>query len=49
MLTRTKGAKIVTHIYTEMQLHLDYCESFGVSKKEIEATEEQQGKQATLI
>ncbi|KAI1847795.1 hypothetical protein JX265_009223 [Neoarthrinium moseri] len=36
------GAKIVTHIHTEMSLHLDYCASFGISKAEIEATEEQQ-------
>ncbi|KAI1333685.1 Phosphomethylpyrimidine kinase-domain-containing protein [Xylariaceae sp. FL0016] len=36
------GAKIVTHIHTEMKLHLDYCESFGISKDEIEASEEHQ-------
>ncbi|KAI0180253.1 Phosphomethylpyrimidine kinase-domain-containing protein [Hypoxylon sp. FL1284] len=36
------GAKIVSHIYTEMKLHLDYCEGFGISKQEIEATEELQ-------
>ncbi|KAI0127810.1 thiamine biosynthesis protein-like protein (Thi-4) [Xylariales sp. AK1849] len=34
------GAKIVTHIHTEMSLHLDYCASFGISKAEIEATDE---------
>ncbi|KAI0381024.1 Phosphomethylpyrimidine kinase-domain-containing protein [Hypomontagnella monticulosa] len=36
------GAKIVSHIHTEMQLHLDYCKEFGISKEEIEATEEHQ-------
>ncbi|KAK6950423.1 hypothetical protein Daesc_008751 [Daldinia eschscholtzii] len=36
------GAKIVSHIHTEMQLHLDYCREFGISKEEIEATEEHQ-------
>ncbi|KAH9906280.1 Phosphomethylpyrimidine kinase-domain-containing protein [Xylariomycetidae sp. FL2044] len=36
------GAKIVTHIHTEMRLHLDYCASFGISKAQIEATEEHQ-------
>lgn len=37
-----KGAKIVTHIHSEMQLHLNYCASFGLSKEQIEATEEHQ-------
>ncbi|KAI1808501.1 Phosphomethylpyrimidine kinase-domain-containing protein [Daldinia bambusicola] len=36
------GAKIVSHIHTEMKLHLDYCKGFGISKEEIEATEEHQ-------
>ncbi|KAI1636675.1 hypothetical protein F4809DRAFT_650338 [Biscogniauxia mediterranea] len=36
------GGKIVSHIHTEMKLHLDYCKSFGISKEEIEATEEHQ-------
>ncbi|KAK6822668.1 hypothetical protein PG987_014213 [Apiospora arundinis] len=36
------GAKIVTHINTEMSLHIDYCASFGISKEQIEATEEHQ-------
>lgn len=36
------GARMVSHIYTEMQLHLDYCKEFGLSKDEIEATEEHQ-------
>ncbi|KAI5864591.1 Phosphomethylpyrimidine kinase-domain-containing protein [Durotheca rogersii] len=35
-------AKIVSHIQTEMSLHLDYCQGFGISKEEIEATEEHQ-------
>ncbi|KAK8117541.1 uncharacterized protein PG998_005822 [Apiospora kogelbergensis] len=36
------GAKIVTHIKTEMGLHIDYCASFGISKEQIEAAEEHQ-------
>ncbi|KAK8015662.1 hypothetical protein PG991_008550 [Apiospora marii] len=36
------GAKIVTHINTEMSLHLDYCASFGIPKEQIVATEEHQ-------
>ena len=32
-----------------MNLHLDYCKGFGISKEEIEATEEHQGKQASLL
>ncbi|KAH8653411.1 Phosphomethylpyrimidine kinase-domain-containing protein [Xylariales sp. PMI_506] len=42
MLDVAAGAKIVTHIHTEMQLHLDYCAGFGLSKADIESTEEQQ-------
>ncbi|KAI0840649.1 Phosphomethylpyrimidine kinase-domain-containing protein [Hypoxylon sp. FL0890] len=36
------GAKIVSHIHTEMKLHIDYCKEFGISKEEMEATEELQ-------
>ncbi|KAI0901791.1 Phosphomethylpyrimidine kinase-domain-containing protein [Annulohypoxylon nitens] len=36
------GAKIVSHIHTEMRLHIDYCKEFGISKEEMEATEELQ-------
>ncbi|OTB07131.1 hypothetical protein M426DRAFT_318161 [Hypoxylon sp. CI-4A] len=36
------GARIVSLIATEMKLHLDYCEGFGISREEIEATEEHQ-------
>ncbi|KAL7626694.1 trifunctional hydroxymethylpyrimidine kinase/phosphomethylpyrimidine kinase/thiaminase [Parahypoxylon ruwenzoriense] len=36
------AAKIVIQIHTEMKLHLDYCKEFGISKEEIEATEEHQ-------
>ncbi|KAI1393859.1 Phosphomethylpyrimidine kinase-domain-containing protein [Hypoxylon trugodes] len=36
------GAKIVSHIHTEMQLHIDYCKEFGISIEEINATEEHQ-------
>jgi hypothetical protein len=32
------------HIQNEMALHVDYCNDFGISKEEMEATEESQGK-----
>ncbi|KAK0099872.1 hypothetical protein ONS95_013301 [Cadophora gregata] len=34
------AAKIVGHIHHEMELHISYCQEFGVSKEEIEASEE---------
>ncbi|TVY93762.1 putative hydroxymethylpyrimidine/phosphomethylpyrimidine kinase [Lachnellula willkommii] len=40
---RIQAAKIVTHIHHEMSLHIGYCESFGMTKEDIEATEESQG------
>ncbi|KAI0392305.1 Rapamycin-insensitive companion of mTOR, N-term-domain-containing protein [Xylariaceae sp. FL0594] len=36
------ASKIVTHIYTEMELHIRYCKSFGIEPEQIEATEEHQ-------
>lgn len=33
----------MAHIHHEMGLHIEYCKKFGVSKEEIEATEESQG------
>ncbi|KAI0480624.1 Rapamycin-insensitive companion of mTOR, N-term-domain-containing protein [Xylariaceae sp. FL0804] len=36
------GAKIVSHIRTEMSLHIDYCKGFGISKEQMEAAEEHQ-------
>jgi hypothetical protein len=41
-----QAAKIVAHIHHEMGLHVEYCKGFGVTKEEIEASEESQG---TLI
>lgn len=38
------AAKIVTHIHHEMKLHIEYCEGFGISREEIEASEESQGE-----
>jgi thiaminase len=35
-----QGAKIVSHIHTEMSLHLDYCATFGMSEADIKNTEE---------
>lgn len=34
---------IVRHIMREMQLHVNYCKSFGISEAEMRATEEKQG------
>jgi thiaminase len=39
-----ESAKIVAHIQSEMALHIDYCRGFGVSKEEMEAAEESEGK-----
>lgn len=36
----TKSAKIIEHISNEMQLHLKYCSQFGITKQELEQTEE---------
>ncbi|PGH27064.1 phosphomethylpyrimidine kinase [Polytolypa hystricis UAMH7299] len=36
------SARIVLHIEQEMALHLDYCESFGLSKEDIESCKETQ-------
>jgi acyl CoA:acetate/3-ketoacid CoA transferase alpha subunit len=38
-----QAAKIVSHIHHEMSLHIEYCEGFGMTKEEMEATEESQG------
>ena len=47
-LTDGKSAKIVAHIHHEMSLHIDYCKDFGVTKEEIEASEESQGISSSL-
>ncbi|KAL2020373.1 hypothetical protein VTK56DRAFT_8502 [Thermocarpiscus australiensis] len=36
------SAAIVTHIFKEMELHIGYCKSFGISKEQMESTEEEQ-------
>ncbi|OAA41030.1 Phosphomethylpyrimidine kinase type-1 [Metarhizium rileyi] len=36
--------EIVGHIIHEMQLHVGYCEKFGISEDQIRKTEEKQGK-----
>ncbi|KAJ4323352.1 trifunctional hydroxymethylpyrimidine kinase/phosphomethylpyrimidine kinase/thiaminase [Fusarium piperis] len=36
------AAEIVQHIMRELKLHTSYCESFGISMAEIQATEEKQ-------
>ncbi|KAL2112122.1 hypothetical protein VUR80DRAFT_8490 [Thermomyces stellatus] len=38
----TRSNEIVTHIFHEMKLHLEYCKSFGISVEEIERTPEKQ-------
>ena len=47
-LMNWKAAKIVGHIHHEMGLHIDYCKDFGVTKEEIEMTEESQGMDDSL-
>ena len=44
LLTASEAAKLVTHIQNEMALHIDYCKDFGVSKEEMEAAEESEGR-----
>jgi len=39
-----QSAEIVSHIFREMQLHITYCEGFGISREEIEKTEEKMGE-----
>lgn len=39
----------MSHIHTEMRLHIDYCKEFGISKEEMEATEELQGKEYHIL
>ncbi|KAL1839682.1 hypothetical protein VTJ49DRAFT_1247 [Mycothermus thermophilus] len=38
------SATIVTHIFREMELHISYCNGFGISREEMETTEENKGK-----
>lgn len=40
-----QSARIVLHIEREMSLHLDYCASFGLTKKDIESFPETLGMQ----
>ncbi|KAK4060841.1 uncharacterized protein Triagg1_10533 [Trichoderma aggressivum f. europaeum] len=40
----SRSNEIVTHILHEMKLHINYCNSFGISEPEIQATEELQGE-----
>jgi hypothetical protein len=35
---------MVEHIHHETALHIDYCKGFGITKAEMEASEESQGK-----
>ncbi|KAG5981799.1 hypothetical protein E4U55_002552 [Claviceps digitariae] len=38
----TRASAIVGHVMRELQLHVGYCKSFGISEAEIRATEEKQ-------
>jgi hypothetical protein len=38
-----QSAKIIAHIHHEMALHIDYCQGFGITKGEIEKSEESEG------
>jgi len=39
-----QSASVVTHVFREMELHIGYCEGFGISREEMESTEEKEGK-----
>lgn len=43
-----QSAAIVTHIFKEMELHINYCRGFGISREEMEQTEEKEGEQQFL-
>jgi thiaminase len=34
---------MVEHIRHEMDLHIEYCKGFGITKSEMESSEESQG------
>ncbi|KAK3334031.1 Phosphomethylpyrimidine kinase-domain-containing protein [Cercophora scortea] len=36
------SAEIVTHIFKEMSLHVEYCRGFGISREQMEAAEEKE-------
>lgn len=38
-----QSTEIVGHIIREMQLHINYCKTFGISEEEIQHTPELQG------
>ncbi|EEH20643.2 phosphomethylpyrimidine kinase [Paracoccidioides brasiliensis Pb03] len=42
VMIMNQSAQIVLHIQHEMNLHLDYCKSFGLSKEDIENCKESQ-------
>jgi hydroxymethylpyrimidine/phosphomethylpyrimidine kinase len=44
-----KSAAIVTHIFREMELHIGYCAGFGISREEMEKTEEKEGEQTPVL
>jgi hypothetical protein len=44
-----QSAEIVSHIFREMQLHIGYCQGFGISKEQIEQTEEKEGRSSPLL
>lgn len=39
-----QSAEIVAHVFHEMELHIGYCEGFGISREEMENTEEKEGE-----
>lgn len=40
-----QSASIAAATLREMDLHIGYCKGFGISKEEMEQTEEKEGKQ----
>lgn len=43
MLMREKSASMVRHIENEVKMHMSFCETYGLTKAEVENSEESQG------
>ena len=44
-----QASDIVTHVKHEMSLHVNYCKRFGISREELETSEENEGKSTPNI
>lgn len=48
-LTNAQSTEIVNHIAREMELHIGYCKTFGISESEIQQTRELQGTFSPIL